>query len=197
TATGFVGINASVFYSGQKSIAWYYIGLLFSIFVCVGGLLGVIGSCTRSRSFAKAFSVIVWINCLLSALIYVISLILMATNSPHSIESCRVIGFVDSHNPHKDVTPVQLSTSEFYTPVKYAGLLTEHAESESNCAHMTKLFTITFGVVVFVVQLVQIYFAYIVNAYAKRLSNGARHHRLHAQQIKDFEESRYHMSTVY
>lgn len=33
--------------------------------------------------------------------------------------------------------------------------------------------------------------------YASRLRNGARHHRLHDQQIKDFEESRYHMSTVY
>jgi hypothetical protein len=80
----------------------------------------------------------------------------MATNSAHSIESCRVIGFVDSTNAHKDVTPVQLSTSDFYTPVKYPGILTEHAASESDCAHMTKMFMIIFGVVVFVVQLVQV-----------------------------------------
>jgi hypothetical protein len=37
-------IIAIVFYSGQKSIAWYYVSLLFAIFICIGGLAGIIGS---------------------------------------------------------------------------------------------------------------------------------------------------------
>ncbi|KAI8875272.1 hypothetical protein K501DRAFT_329370 [Backusella circina FSU 941] len=197
TATGFIGVNSIVFYSGQKSIAWYYISLLFAIFICIGGLAGIIGSLFASRRFAKAFSIIVWINCFLSALVYIISLVFMSAYSQHTIDSCRVVGFVGIGNPQHDITPVQLTSSSYYSPVKYPGILTEHATSEDSCAEMTKTFTIAFGVVILVVQFLQVYFAYVVGAYAKRLSNGARHHRLHAQQIKDFEESRYHMSTVY
>ncbi|KAI9359411.1 hypothetical protein BD770DRAFT_342737 [Pilaira anomala] len=197
SATGFVGVNAIVFYSGQAARPWYYINLIFTVFICVGGLCGIVGSLCASRRFSKAFSVIVWISCILSMVVYVISLVLMAINSDNVIESCMVIGFVGVQNVQRNISPVHISQTEYYTPVKYPGLLTEHAGSEADCARMLKTFTILFGVIIFIVQLVQIYFAYVVSAYAKRLSNGARHHRLHAQQIKDFEESRYHMSTVY
>ncbi|CAO3631423.1 unnamed protein product [Mucor fragilis] len=198
TATGFVGVNSIVFYSGQAARPWYYINLLFAVFICLGGFCGIIGSFFASRRFSKAFSVIVWVNCILSIIVYVASLVLIALNKQHVIDSCSVIGFVGVGNAQQDITPTQFnSNNAYYSPVKYPGLLTEHAASKDACSSMINTFTIVFGVVVFVVQLIQIYFAYVVGAYAKRLSNGARHHRLHAQQIKDFEESQYHMSTVY
>ncbi|KAI8390299.1 hypothetical protein BD560DRAFT_380568 [Blakeslea trispora] len=197
TATGFLGINAIVVYSGQAARPWYYIDLLFSVFICVGGLCGIIGSTFASRRFSKAFSFIAWVNVALSILIYVISLVLVGIHRNQIVDSCRVVGFVNVNNARREPNFSTPSSQVHYSPVHYPGLLTEHAATESQCQSMTKTFIIAFGVVIFVVQLIQIYFAYVVGAYAKRLANGARHHRLHAQQIKDFEESRYHMSTVY
>ncbi|CAO3702633.1 unnamed protein product [Rhizopus stolonifer] len=197
SATAFMGVNAVIFYSSQSAKPWYYISLVLAMFICIAGLSGIAGSLFASRRFSKAFSVVVWINCLLSFIIYAVSLIIIATKRQNTIDSCRVVGFVGIGNTQEVLEPAHLSNSSYYSPVKYSGLLTENAASESECSSRLKLFIILFGALVFVVQLVQIYFAYVVSAYAKRLKNGARHHRLHAQQIKDFEESRYHMSTVY
>ncbi|KAI7902191.1 uncharacterized protein BX663DRAFT_512041 [Cokeromyces recurvatus] len=199
SATGFLGVNAIVFYSGQAARPWYYINLLFSVFICLCGFCGLIGSCFSSRKFSKVFSVIVWINVDLSFLIYLISFILIISNYNRLVNSCQVVGFVGIGNPQQEITPVQLNNEyNYYSPVKqYPGLFTEHAADEKACKSMIKNLIILFGSLVFIIQLIQVYFAYVVSAYAKRLTNGARHHRLHDQQIKEFEESRYNMSTVY
>lgn len=89
-------------------------------------------------------------------LVYVISLVLMAVNSQNVIESCMVVGFVGVQNAQRNISPVHISDSDFYSPVKYPGLMTEHAASEGDCARMLKLFTILFGVIIFIVQLVQV-----------------------------------------
>ncbi|KAI8076442.1 uncharacterized protein B0P05DRAFT_545878 [Gilbertella persicaria] len=197
TASGFLAFNPIVVYSGQVARPWYYINLLFSVFICIGGLCGIIGSTFASRRFSKAFSIIAWINVALSILIYVISLALICVHRQDVIDSCRVVGFVSINNSRHEMTVSKPSDQTYYSPVHYTGLLTEHAATEAQCSAMTKTFIIAFGVVVFIVQLIQIYFASVVGAYAARLRSGARHHRLHDQQIKDFEESRFHMSTVY
>lgn len=80
----------------------------------------------------------------------------MAINSDNVIESCMVIGFVGVQNVQRNISPVHISQTEYYTPVKYPGLLTEHAGSEADCARMLKTFTILFGVIIFIVQLVQV-----------------------------------------
>lgn len=89
-------------------------------------------------------------------LVYIISLVLMAVNSQNVIESCMVVGFVGVQNAQRNISPVSISDTGYYSPVKYPGLLTEHAASESDCARMIKMFTIIFGVIIFVVQLVQV-----------------------------------------
>lgn len=89
----------------------------------------------------------------------------MSTNSQHTTQSCMVVGFVSIDNLQRNVSPVRISDSNFYTPVKYPGILTEHATSESDCSRMIKLFTILFGVIIFLVQIVQVkikYYAIIV-----------------------------------
>ncbi|KAI9281559.1 hypothetical protein BY458DRAFT_469094 [Sporodiniella umbellata] len=197
TTTGFLGVNSVVYYSSQSAKAWYYINLLFSVFICLGGLSGIAGSLFASRRFSKAFSLISWINCFLSFVLYIVSLVLIASRKQSLIDSCRVMGFIGIGNAQTIISPVHVGSSDYYSPVRYPGLLTANAGTEAQCDAELKTFTITFGALIFVVQIVQVYFAYVVSAYAKRLKNGARHHRLHAQQIKDFEESRYHMSTVY
>ncbi|KAI9256928.1 hypothetical protein BY458DRAFT_441552 [Sporodiniella umbellata] len=198
SATGFLGVNAVLFYSSQTAKPWYYVSLLLAVFVCIAGLSGIAGSLFSSRRFAKFFSVLVWFNCLLSFVIYAVSLIIIAVQRQHAVDSCQVIGFVSIGNSQQQLfAPFHLSKSPYHSPVKFKGLLSENASSEAECQSKYKMFLILFAVLIFVIQIVQVYFGYVAAAYAKRLKNGARHHRLHAQQIKDFEESRYHMSTVY
>ncbi|ORX58246.1 hypothetical protein DM01DRAFT_1366365 [Hesseltinella vesiculosa] len=195
--TGFLGINAATIYSGQAARPWYYIDLLFTVIVCLGGVVGMFGSCFASRKFAKAFTVIVWVNCTLSVMKYVICLALMISHRDSMVNACMRSGFIGISNAQNSIEPVVLSESSYYAPVRYPGTLNANAGSEASCEEAVKLYLIVFGAVSGVFQLLQFYFASVVSAYASRLRNGARHHRLHDQQIKDFEESRYHMSTVY
>jgi hypothetical protein len=113
------------------------------------------------------------------------------------INTCIRSGFVSLNNAQRNLGVSTISTGSYYTPVHYPNTLTANAASEEECEHSVKMLIILWGVLIFVVQVVQIYFATVVSTYAKRLQSGARHHRLHDQQIKDFEESRFHMSTVY
>ncbi|KAI7877726.1 hypothetical protein K492DRAFT_171417 [Lichtheimia hyalospora FSU 10163] len=195
--TGFMGSNAVTIYSGQAAKAWYYIGLLLTVIICVGGLFGILGSMFASRKFAKTFSIVAWINCVLSIIKYLISLIIMCVYRDDLVNSCRRSGFVGFDNSEVPMSQAVLTDNSYYTPVQYPGTLNAHATSTEQCQSMVQTFLICFGVIIFVVELIQIYFAKVVTNYASRLRNGARHHRLHDQQIKDFEESRYHMSTVY
>ncbi|KAG1455832.1 hypothetical protein G6F46_001397 [Rhizopus delemar] len=195
--TGFLGINAVVVYSGQTVKAWYYVDLIFTIMVLVGGLSGIIGTLFAQRKSAKLFSFTIWICCLLSFVKYVASLALMIIYRQNMINTCIRSGFVSFNNAQTGLVPSNISTNGYYTPVKYPNTLNAHATSAEDCQQAIRLLIITWGVIIFVVQLVQLYFATVVSSYANRLSSGARHHRLHDQQIKDFEESRFHMSTVY
>ncbi|KAI8060534.1 hypothetical protein BC940DRAFT_263663 [Gongronella butleri] len=197
TTTGFLGINAATVYSGQAARPWYYIDLLFTVIICLGGVVGMFGSCFSSRKFAKAFTVIVWVNCTLSVIKYVICMALMVTHRDAMAAACHRSGFVGISNAQPSVEPVILSDSPYYAPVRYPGTLNANSASLASCEDTVKTFLIAFGVTIAVIQFLQFYFASVVSAYASRLRNGARHHRLHDQQIKDFEESRYHMSTVY
>ncbi|OBZ84537.1 hypothetical protein A0J61_07417 [Choanephora cucurbitarum] len=197
TITGFLGINSIVVYSGQTAKAWYYINFLFTVLVLVGGLFGIFGSLFAQRRSARLFSVVVWICCGLSILKYVISLGLMAAYRHTMIQTCIRSGMVGISNAQTNLTPTTVSVGGYYSPVKYPETLNANATSEEDCEHAMQLMIISWGVVGFFVQLLQLYFATVVNAYASRLEQGTRHHRLHDDQTKDFEESRFHMSTVY
>ncbi|KAI8983983.1 hypothetical protein BDF20DRAFT_911160 [Mycotypha africana] len=214
--TGFLGVNcknkqqplkriaintycktAVIVYSGQTAKAWYYINLLFTVLLFVGGFAGIIGSLIAQRKSAKFFSVVVWISCAVSFIKYLISLVLMIVYRQNMINTCIRSGLVGIGNAQSGLLPTTISLNGYYTPVKYPNTLNAHATSMENCEQSVKTLIILWGVIVFVVQIVQVYFASVVGVYAARLRSGARHHRLHDQQIKDFEESRYHMSTVY
>ncbi|KAG0171328.1 hypothetical protein DFQ28_003862 [Apophysomyces sp. BC1034] len=193
----FFFVIAVVVYSGQSAKAWYYIDLLFTVLVCLGGLFGILGSCFASRKFAKVFSVVVWVNCILSIVKYLVSLVLMVLFREGMVHSCQRSGFAGFSNAQATMSPAVISDSPYYAPVKYPNTLNSNAMTMEDCEASVKTFLISYGVIIFLVEMLQIYFASVVSAYASRLRNGARHHRLHDQQIKDFEESRYHMSTVY
>lgn len=189
--------KAIIVYSGQTAKAWYYINLLFTVLVFMGGLSGIIGSIFAQRRSAKFFSIVVWICCVLSFIKYVTSLVLMIVYKQNMINTCIRSGFVGLNNAQIGLMPTTISTNSYYTPVKYPDTMNQFATSEQECQQSVKMLIILWGAVIFIIQALQIYFASVVNAYAARLQSGARHHRLHDQQIKDFEESRFHMSTVY
>ncbi|KAI9310289.1 hypothetical protein BX666DRAFT_2021713 [Dichotomocladium elegans] len=195
--TGFMGSNAVTIYSGQAAKAWYYIGMIFAVVICVGGLFGILGSLFASRKFAKTFSVVAWTCCVLSIAKYLVSLIIMVVHRDELMKSCRRSGFVGFNNNNVPLSQAVLTDSSYYSPVRYPGTLNANATSAEQCQSSVQTFLVAFGVVIFLIEVLQIYFAKVVTNYASRLRNGARHHRLHDQQIKDFEESRYHMSTVY
>ncbi|KAG2211810.1 hypothetical protein INT47_004496 [Mucor saturninus] len=195
--TGFLGINAIVVYSGQTAKAWYYINLLFTVLVFLGGLSGIIGSVFAQRRSAKFFSIVVWVCCVLSFFKYIISLVLMIVYRQNMMNTCIRSGLVGIGNSQSGLVPTTISTGSYYTPVRYPDTMNSFATDPEDCERSIKLMIILWGAIIFAIQVLQIYFASVVNAYASRLKSGARHHRLHDQQIKDFEESRFHMSTVY
>ncbi|KAI7867085.1 uncharacterized protein EV154DRAFT_432493, partial [Mucor mucedo] len=195
--TGFLGINAIVVYSGQTAKAWYYINLLFTVLVFLGGLSGIIGSLFAQRRSAKFFSIVVWVCCVLSFFKYIISLVLMIVYRQNMMNTCIRSGLVGIGNSQSGLVPTTISTGSYYTPVRYPDTMNSFATDPEDCERSIKLMIILWGAIIFAIQVLQIYFASVVNAYASRLKSGARHHRLHDQQIKDFEESRFHMSTVY
>lgn len=81
----------------------------------------------------------------------------MGTYSQNVVESCMVYGFVGIGNPQQNISPVHLSGTSYYTPVvQYPGLMSQHALSENDCSHLIKTFAIIFGVIVFVVEVVQV-----------------------------------------
>jgi hypothetical protein len=109
-----------------------------------------------SRKFAKVFSVIVWVNCTLSMLKYVICLALMISHRLDMTRSCLRSGFIGFTNSQTSITPAIIPDSPYYAPVRYPGTLNAHAASQSDCEASIKTFLITFGVVVFVVQVIQV-----------------------------------------
>lgn len=80
----------------------------------------------------------------------------MATNRQNMVDSCRVMGFVGVDNAQQTIAPVHLSNSPYYSPVKYPGLLTANAGNESQCSSLLQTFIILFGVLIFVVEIVQV-----------------------------------------
>lgn len=68
-----------------------------------------------------------------------------------------VIGFVGLGNTQRHIGAVHINPqSPYYSPVSYPGILTEHAASEEDCTQVIKIYTIIFGVVIFVVQFIQV-----------------------------------------
>jgi hypothetical protein len=98
-------------------------------------------------------------------IVYVVSLVLMTINKQNVIDSCQVVGFVGIQNAQHEITPVRFSStnSNYYSPVKYPGIMTEYATSQKDCENMMKTFNILFGVIIFIVQLVQVKYQRIYN----------------------------------
>jgi hypothetical protein len=98
-------------------------------------------------------------------IVYIVSLVLMTVHKQNVINSCRVVGFVGIQNAQREITPVRFSSTnnDYYSPVKYPGIMTEYATSQEDCEHIMKTFSILFGVIIFVVQLLQVQIVYVLH----------------------------------
>lgn len=72
------------------------------------------------------------------------------------INTCVRSGMVGFGNAQMNLSPTTISVNSYYSPVKYPNTLTANATSEEDCEHAVKLLIIVWGVVIFVIQLVQV-----------------------------------------
>lgn len=84
------------------------------------------------------------------------SLALMIIYRQNMINTCIRSGFVSFNNAQTGLVPSNISTNGYYTPVKYPNTLNAHATSAEDCQQAIRLLIITWGVIIFVVQLVQV-----------------------------------------
>ncbi|KAI9025910.1 hypothetical protein CLU79DRAFT_743695 [Phycomyces nitens] len=194
----FTRVNAFALYAAQSAWIWLDIYLILSFFAVISGLIGVFGLCLASNPrFVEGLSKVVWVSCLLSFLKSIVSLGLILAHRDTITRTCLRSGIISYSNPMELLQPANITESPFYSPVNYPRTLNAHAEDLNECQTGIKHLINLFIVLVVLFSLLQIYFGFVVRAYAGRLTKGARHHRLHDQQIKDFEDSRNHMSTLY
>ncbi|KAI7871239.1 hypothetical protein BDF14DRAFT_1207941 [Spinellus fusiger] len=196
--TCFARINALPLYAAQSFWAWIDIYLILSFFSVLCGIVGVSSIfLVSSPKFTEVLSKGVWASCFLSVFKDTTSLALVTSHKNTIVRSCLRSGIVGLYNPMSSFAPANITQSSFYTPVVYPDTLNENALGIDQCTYGITQFINVSIVLLVVSSLLQFYFGFVVRAYAGRLTKGARHHRLHDQQIKDFEDSRHNMSTVY
>jgi hypothetical protein len=187
--TGFLGRNAILSYVSQTNKIVFWIEESLAVVVALGGLVGIIGTCFATRGFIRAFSIVTWISCIISAIHHVSSLIVVGMNRQNLINECSVTGKFDASPA--EVTPL-------YTPIIRNQTLSSQPDSnigspDSNsvyatCAKEVEVFLIAAAVVVLVVQFIQFYFGMVVAAYAAKLTSQPKHTKLMMRQEWDEQQ---------
>lgn len=80
----------------------------------------------------------------------------MAVYRDQMVKSCERSGFVSFGNNQVPLTGTVLTDSSYYSPVRYPGTLNAHAMSAEDCEHSVRTLLISFGVVIFLVELLQV-----------------------------------------
>jgi len=185
--TGFLGRNAILSYVSQTNIAIFWVEECLAIVVALGGLVGIIGSCFASRGFVRAFSIITWINCVISIIQHVSSLVVVGLNRQNLIDECVSTGKFD-------VSPAEVTS--FYTPINRNITLSSsnttgvspNSASYETCQKEVEVFFIAAAIIILVIQFIQFYFATVVASYAAKLTFQPRHTKLMNQQDWDDQQ---------
>jgi len=201
--SGFLGRNTVISYASQSSAAIFWAEIALSLLIAVGGLFGLIGSCCASRGFITAFSIITWISCLISIVKHVGAVVLIAIHRNEIVDECTKTGLValSSSSVTLSSNGTWTNGNSTYSPVLHEGTinspnLTSNSTappSRADCEKDVEIFLIVTAVVIIFIELMQIYFASVVGAYATKLRTETRHHKLRDQQIKDWDEAQMPM----
>ncbi|KAL7332596.1 hypothetical protein PS15p_204610 [Mucor circinelloides] len=132
----------------------------------VSALFGVIGGITQNRSMINIFRYLYWT---------VVILLLLSSSAIWIFMLIKQNSIIDECQQYLNDSTVISSNQQ--------GLIQE------DCHTATKQILIAGGIVVFVGNLIQVYFASIINAYATRLGQHGsfQHHQLH--NLDDFPET--------
>ncbi|KAF1804404.1 hypothetical protein V8B55DRAFT_1500605 [Mucor lusitanicus] len=139
----------------------------------VSALFGVIGGITQNRSMINIFRFLYWTVVILLLLSSSAIWIFMLIKQNSIIDECQK--YLNDSNSSS--SPIMIPNQQ------QQGLIQE------DCHTATKQILIAGGIVVFVGNFIQIYFASIINAYATRLGQHGsfQHHQLH--NLDDFPET--------
>ncbi|KAI8879021.1 hypothetical protein K501DRAFT_227430 [Backusella circina FSU 941] len=159
--------------SAAKAVFWTCVSVigLYS----ASSLFGVIGGITQNRKMVNIFRYLYWIVAVLLLLGSSTTWILMMVKRDSIISGCQKY-LLESTNASSYYSPVTLPNDTMHL-------------HEEDCTSATKQILIIFGIIVFIGNAVQVYFACLINAYARRLKGGlAQHHKL--RDMDDFPENK-------
>jgi len=167
----------------QTSVTIFWVEVSLSLLVALGGLVGIIGSCFASRRFVRAFSIITWINCVISIIQHISSLIIVGLNRQSLINECIVTGKLD-------ISPAEVNS--FYTPINRnapsnntTAVSPNDNVNYDNCWKEVEVFFVVAAVAVLFVLFLQFYFATVVASYSAKLTFHPKHTKLMNQQDWD------------
>ncbi|ORZ23059.1 hypothetical protein BCR42DRAFT_403888 [Absidia repens] len=164
-----LGINkeslTSAEYGNRSSIS-YWVLFSISILYALSSLFGIVGGVAKNRAMTNIFRVLYWIMAILSLILSVGLWIAAMVYRDDSVAICSDI---------------------LQNPAKYGASLDTtftKSEADSTCSTSMRNVLIISGVCVVIGNLIQLYFACAISAYATRLRRTNQHEKL--RNLEDF-----------
>ncbi|CAO3597283.1 unnamed protein product [Absidia cylindrospora] len=151
---------------GDRSAISYWVLFSISILYALSSLFGIVGGVAKNRAMTNIFRVLYWIMAILSLILSVGLWIAAMVYRDDSVAVCSDI----LQNPGK--YGATLDTT-FTKP-----------EADSTCSNSMRNVLIISGVCVVIGNLIQLYFACAISAYATRLRRTNQHEKL--RNLEDF-----------
>ncbi|KAI8376280.1 uncharacterized protein BYT42DRAFT_574068 [Radiomyces spectabilis] len=158
---------------------WTAVGVI--ALYAVSSLFGVIGSITQNRKMIGVFKILYWLVTILLLIVTFALWILCLVKRDLLVESCAEVA-----------RELASSSSSYYTPVQ---LPNGGDNLTQSCATAAKQLLIVGGLIVFVGNLFQVYFASVISAYAARLKRNNQHQKL--RDLDDYPEITANKMAVY
>ncbi|KAF7727782.1 hypothetical protein EC973_007013 [Apophysomyces ossiformis] len=140
----------------------------------VSSLFGVVGSIAQNRKMIGIFKFMYWVMAIVLLCVSLAAWILMLVKRDSIVAGCNqyLQDISTSHSPY--YTPVQLPNGAIF--------------GKDDCEGAMKRVLIVGGVLVFIGNFLQIYFASAISAYADRLKRNNQHQKL--RDLDDYPESK-------
>ncbi|CAO3686740.1 unnamed protein product [Umbelopsis vinacea] len=145
------------------------------ILYTISSLFGVIGSITQKRRMVLFFSILYWIMVILTLIVsFAVWILLLVKRS--DIETACEAAVSNS---------IAATDSPYHSPV---AIPNQQADIQNACNEAIRNATIGGGVIVFVGNALQLYFASAISAYAQRLKRNNQHQKL--RDLDDFPSAK-------
>jgi len=158
----------------------YYTCIAAALLYCLGGLFGLVGSLAQNRPMASTFSVINWTLVTLELISSFSAWVYLLEEKDNIINDCVTGSPAVAQNGTTSSTSSPPSANVNITGASNTSSypLRIQVSSAAACAGDVQKVIIVMGVIVFVGNLISLYFASVVGAYATRLKRNNQHHKL-------------------